>query len=109
MMATPLEDDTVWIGFMDIVPVIGTVKEAVELVLALYEGNKAVIKEKEEALENIVNVSHISISYIQRLTDSKANSPNIPKQKSAVKNFDMNLASKTHKNPRTLLLLSELS
>ncbi len=85
MMATPLEDDTVWIGFMDIVPVIGTVKEAVELVLALYEGNEAVMKEKEEALENIVKeslnkdmkVSHISISYIQRLTDNKANSPNI--------------------------------
>ncbi len=46
MMAAPLEDDTVWIGFMDIVPVIGTVKEAVELVLAVYEGNKAVIKRR---------------------------------------------------------------
>ncbi len=57
MMATPLEDDTVWIGFMDIVPVIGTVKEAVELVLAVYEGNKEVIKEKEKALENIVKES----------------------------------------------------
>ncbi len=92
MMATPLEDDTVWIGFMDIVPVIGTVKEAVELVSALYEGNEAVIKEKEKAVENIVKeslnkdmkVSHISISYIQRLTDSKANSPNIKKKKSLV-------------------------
>ncbi|XP_057175053.1 uncharacterized protein LOC130544902 [Triplophysa rosa] len=51
------EEDTVWIGFMDIVPVIGTVKEAVELVLALYEGNEAVIKEKERALENIVQES----------------------------------------------------
>ncbi len=39
---------------MDIVPVIGTVKEAVELVSALYEGNEAVIKEKEKAVENIV-------------------------------------------------------
>ncbi len=92
MMATPLEDDTVWIGFMDIVPVIGTVKEAVELVLALYEGNEAVIKEKEKALENIVKeslnkdvkVSHISISYIQRLTDNKANSPN-PKKSHQLK------------------------
>ncbi len=88
MMATPLEDDTVWIGFMDIVPVIGTVKEAVELVLALYEGNEAVIKEKEKAVEDIVKeslnkdmkVSHILITYIQRLTDGKANSPNIPKK-----------------------------
>ncbi len=59
MMATPLEEDTVWIGFMDIVPVIGTVKEAVELVLAVYEGNRAVIKEKEKALENIVKGSFI--------------------------------------------------
>ncbi len=89
MMATPLEDDTVWIGFMDIVPVIGTVKETVELVLAVYEGNKAVIKEKEKAVKNIVNeslkkdvkVSHILISYIQRLTDGKANSPNIQNNK----------------------------
>ncbi|XP_053505356.1 uncharacterized protein LOC128622684 [Ictalurus furcatus] len=48
---------TVWIGFMDIVPVIGTVKESVELVLVLYEGNKAVIKEKEKALENTMEVS----------------------------------------------------
>ncbi len=93
MMATPLEDDTVWIGFMDIVPVIGTVKEAVELVSALYEGNEAVIKEKEKAVENIVKeslnkdmkVSHISISYIQRLTDSKANSPNIKKKSLVLK------------------------
>ncbi|KAL1277437.1 hypothetical protein QQF64_024110 [Cirrhinus molitorella] len=50
------EEDTVWIGFMDIVPVIGTVKEAVELVLALYEGNEAVIKQKEKAIENIVKM-----------------------------------------------------
>ncbi|KAL1279588.1 hypothetical protein QQF64_026261 [Cirrhinus molitorella] len=42
---------------MDIVPVIGTLKEAVELVLAVYEGNKAVIKEKEKAVENIVKES----------------------------------------------------
>ncbi|XP_057180489.1 uncharacterized protein LOC130548055 [Triplophysa rosa] len=42
---------------MDFVPVIGTVKEAVELVLALYEGNTAVIKEKEKAAENIVKES----------------------------------------------------
>ncbi|XP_042603918.1 uncharacterized protein LOC109080831 isoform X1 [Cyprinus carpio] len=56
-MATATEKDTVWIGFMDIVPVIGTVKEAVELVLALYEGNEAVIKEKEKAVENIVKES----------------------------------------------------
>ncbi len=64
-MSAAAERDTVWIGFMDIVPVIGTVKEAVELVLAVYEGNKAVIKEKEKALENSVkesfkkHVSHI--------------------------------------------------
>ncbi|MCJ8741271.1 hypothetical protein PDJAM_G00068580, partial [Pangasius djambal] len=53
-MAAAAEEDTVWIGFMDIVPVIGSVKEAVELVLALYEGDEEVIKEKEEAVENIV-------------------------------------------------------
>ncbi|KAK2915786.1 hypothetical protein Q8A67_000160 [Cirrhinus molitorella] len=52
-MATAAGEDTVWIGFMDIVPVIGTVKEAVELVLAVYEGNKAVVMEKEKAIENI--------------------------------------------------------
>ncbi|XP_052444157.1 uncharacterized protein LOC127985976 isoform X1 [Carassius gibelio] len=56
-MAAVTEKDTVWMGFMDIVPVIGTVKEAVELVLAVYEGNKAVIKEKEKAVENIVKES----------------------------------------------------
>ncbi|KAF4098129.1 hypothetical protein G5714_020159 [Onychostoma macrolepis] len=56
-MSAAAEKDTVWIGFMDIVPVIGAVREAVELVLALYEGNKAVIKEKEEAVENIVKES----------------------------------------------------
>ncbi len=52
---------------MDIVPVIGTVKEAVELVLAVYEGNRAVIKEKEEALENIVEGSFkkdLTVSHI---------------------------------------------
>ncbi len=55
-MSAAAEKDTVWIGFMDIVPVIGTVKEAVELVLAVYEGNKAVIKEKEKAVKNIEGV-----------------------------------------------------
>ncbi len=87
-MSAAADKDTVWIGFMDIVPVIGTVKEAVELVLAVYEGNKAVIKEKEKALENsvkesfkkYVKVSHILISYIQRLTDGKGHSPNIKKE-----------------------------
>ncbi len=84
---------------MDIVPVIGTVKEAVELVLAVYEGNKAVIKEKEKAVENIVKesfkkdvkVSHIYISHIQRLTDSKQILLIFQKNyKNTVKNFDMN-------------------
>lgn len=56
-MAAVSDMKTVWIGFMDIVPVIGTVKESVELVLALYEGNKAVIKEKEKALENTMKES----------------------------------------------------
>ncbi|XP_017347323.1 uncharacterized protein LOC108278447 [Ictalurus punctatus] len=56
-MAAVSDMKTVWIGFMDIVPVIGTVKESVELVLALYEGNKAVIKKKEKALENTMEVS----------------------------------------------------
>ncbi|KAF4098132.1 hypothetical protein G5714_020162 [Onychostoma macrolepis] len=56
-MSAAAKDDTVWIGFMDIVPVIGAVREAVELVLALYEGKKAVIKEKEKAVENLVKES----------------------------------------------------
>ncbi|KAL1277458.1 hypothetical protein QQF64_024131 [Cirrhinus molitorella] len=56
-MATAAGEDTVWIGFMDIVPVIGTVKRAVELVLAVYNGKKAVVKEKEKAIENIVKES----------------------------------------------------
>ncbi|XP_060747608.1 uncharacterized protein LOC132860431 [Tachysurus vachellii] len=47
-------NSTVWIGFMDIVPVIGAVKESVEFVLALYEGNSEEIKEKEKALDDIV-------------------------------------------------------
>ncbi|XP_060792028.1 uncharacterized protein LOC132895434 isoform X2 [Neoarius graeffei] len=64
-MAAWTEVNTVWIGFMDIVPVIGTVKEAVELVLAVYEGNKAVIKEKEKAAENFVNES---LKYVKKLT-----------------------------------------
>ncbi|KAG7320708.1 hypothetical protein KOW79_015123 [Hemibagrus wyckioides] len=60
--------DTVWIGFMDIVPVIGAVKESVELVLALYEGNKEVIKEKEKALENFVKApfqKHVKFTQTQ--------------------------------------------
>lgn len=73
--------DTVWIGFMDIVPVIGAVKESVELVLALYEGNKEVIKEKEKALENFVKtpfqkhvkVRYISITNIQQLLSNSSN------------------------------------
>ncbi|KAF5894729.1 uncharacterized protein DAT39_015574, partial [Clarias magur] len=54
---TVSEVDSVWIGFMDIVPVIGTVKEAVELVLALYEGDETVIREKAKAVENFVEES----------------------------------------------------
>ncbi|XP_016151470.1 uncharacterized protein [Sinocyclocheilus grahami] len=70
-MCTAAEEHTVWIGFMDIVPVIGTVKEAVELVLALYEGNKAVIKEKEKAIENIVKESlkkHVKAKHMKKLS-----------------------------------------
>ncbi len=66
-MSAAADKDTVWIGFMDIVPVIGTVKEAVELVLAVYEGNKAVIKEKETTLENSVKESFkkdVKVSHI---------------------------------------------
>lgn len=66
-MAAGSEVNTVWMGFMDIVPVIGTVKEAVELVLALYEGNQAVIKEKEKAVGNFVKESgkkHGRVSHI---------------------------------------------
>ncbi|KAF4098128.1 hypothetical protein G5714_020158 [Onychostoma macrolepis] len=67
-MSAAAEKDTVWIGFMDIVPVIGAVREAVELVLALYEGNKAVIKEKEKAVENIVKESlkkHVKLTTLR--------------------------------------------
>lgn len=70
-MSTAAKEDTVWIGFMDIVPVIGTVKEAVELVLALYEGNKGVIKEKEKAVENIVKESlkkHVKAQHVKKFT-----------------------------------------
>lgn len=71
-MSAAAKEGTVWIGFMDIVPVIGTVKEAVELVLALWEGDEMVIKEKEKAVENIVKESlqkyvkakHAKVSHI---------------------------------------------
>ncbi|KAF5887514.1 uncharacterized protein DAT39_022243, partial [Clarias magur] len=56
-MDTVSEVDSVWIGFMDIIPVIGTVKEAVELVLAQYEGDEGVIREKAKAVENFVKES----------------------------------------------------
>ncbi|XP_073690552.1 uncharacterized protein [Garra rufa] len=74
-MSTAAKEDTVWIGFMDIVPVIGTVKEAVELVIALYEGNTAVIKEKEKAVENIVEESlkkHVKAKHVKKLDDKPA-------------------------------------
>ncbi|RXN19662.1 hypothetical protein ROHU_000470 [Labeo rohita] len=69
-MSRAAEEDTVWIGFMDIVPVIGTVKEAVELVLALYEGNEAVAKEKEKAIDNIVKES--LKKHVNKSTDKPA-------------------------------------
>ncbi|XP_076843084.1 uncharacterized protein LOC143487799 [Brachyhypopomus gauderio] len=49
----PLRADgpSVWVGFIEDLPVIGTVKEAVELVLAVYEGNQSVVKLKEEAIK----------------------------------------------------------
>ncbi|XP_062867736.1 uncharacterized protein LOC134330505 [Trichomycterus rosablanca] len=53
-MASAAERNTVWVGFMDTVPVIGTVKEVVEWVLALYEGNKVVVLEKEKAIFQLV-------------------------------------------------------
>ncbi|KAA0721417.1 hypothetical protein E1301_Tti023158 [Triplophysa tibetana] len=56
-MSTAAKQETAWMGFMDIFPVIGTVKESVELVLALYEGNDAVIKEKQKAAVNFVKES----------------------------------------------------
>ncbi|KAI5096280.1 hypothetical protein C0J45_13174 [Silurus meridionalis] len=65
-MGTGSGVDTVWIGFMDIVPVIGTVKEAVELVLALYGGNKGMVKEREKAIKNILKIQ-------LGLTDKKEN------------------------------------
>ncbi|KAF4098131.1 uncharacterized protein LOC131528938 [Onychostoma macrolepis] len=71
-MAAAAKKDTVWIGFMDIVPVIGAVREAVELVLALYEGNKAVIKEKEKAVENLVKESLIKDVKKLTLSDKPA-------------------------------------
>ncbi|XP_076849159.1 uncharacterized protein LOC143497204 isoform X2 [Brachyhypopomus gauderio] len=49
----PLRADgpSVWVGFIEDLPVIGTVKEAVEWVLAVYEGNQSVMKLKEEAIK----------------------------------------------------------
>ncbi|XP_076843067.1 uncharacterized protein LOC143487783 [Brachyhypopomus gauderio] len=49
----PLRADgpSVWVGFIEDLPVIGTVKEAVELVLAVYEGKQSVVKLKEEAIK----------------------------------------------------------
>lgn len=49
-MASAAEPNTVWVGFMDFIPVIGTVKEMVEWILALYEGNKKVFLDKQKAL-----------------------------------------------------------
>ncbi|KAA0721374.1 hypothetical protein E1301_Tti021884 [Triplophysa tibetana] len=68
-MSSAAKQDTVWMGFMDIVPVIGTVKEAVELVLALYEGDKGVILKKEKAFENIVKES---LKKFEKLTPAAA-------------------------------------
>lgn len=69
-MAAAAGKDKVWIGFMDIVPVIGTVKEAVELVLAVYNGNKEVVNEKEKAIENIVKES--LKKHVNKLPDKPA-------------------------------------
>ncbi|XP_035383437.1 uncharacterized protein LOC118241593 [Electrophorus electricus] len=41
---------SVWVGFIEDIPVIGTVKEGVELVLAVHEGNESVVRQKEEAI-----------------------------------------------------------
>ncbi|XP_046700517.1 uncharacterized protein LOC124382465 [Silurus meridionalis] len=48
--------NTVWFRFIDNIPVIGMVKEAVELVFTLYEGNEAVVKEKKEVIKNSVGI-----------------------------------------------------
>ncbi|XP_046698531.1 uncharacterized protein LOC124381157 [Silurus meridionalis] len=48
--------NTVWFRFIDNIPVIGTVKEAVESVFTLYEGNEAVVKEKKEVIKNSVGI-----------------------------------------------------
>ncbi|KAK2915684.1 hypothetical protein Q8A67_000058 [Cirrhinus molitorella] len=80
-MSAAAKEDSVWIGFMDIVPVIGTLKEAVELVLAVYEGNKAVIQEKEKAVENIVKESLKKHVKPVKLGLTVSDSPNIQKKK----------------------------
>lgn len=55
-MAAAAQHGSVWVGFMDIVPVIGTVKEGVEWAVALYEENKEVVKEKEKAINELLLV-----------------------------------------------------
>lgn len=58
-MAAAAQQDTVWVGFLDVVPVIGTVKEGVEWVMALYEGNKEVVDEKEKAIRELLCASEL--------------------------------------------------
>ncbi|XP_028821480.1 uncharacterized protein LOC114773121 [Denticeps clupeoides] len=43
-------DEMVWVGFLDSLPVIGSVKEAVEWVLALWEGDPMLAAEKQEKM-----------------------------------------------------------
>ncbi|XP_028821478.1 uncharacterized protein LOC114773119 isoform X1 [Denticeps clupeoides] len=43
-------DEMVWVGFLDFLPVIGSVKEAVEWVLALGEGDPMLAAEKQEKM-----------------------------------------------------------
>ncbi|XP_028829789.1 uncharacterized protein LOC114786666 isoform X1 [Denticeps clupeoides] len=43
-------DEMVWVGFLDSLPVIGSVKEAVEWVLALGEGDPMLAAEKQEKM-----------------------------------------------------------
>ncbi|KAF7709133.1 hypothetical protein HF521_015983 [Silurus meridionalis] len=46
--------NTVWVAFVDNIPVVGAIKEVVELALALRYGNTELIIKKEKAFNNHV-------------------------------------------------------
>lgn len=63
----------VWVGFMDTVPVIGTLKEGVDWALALYEENPEVVKEQIKSLKtnmymspNLREIEQIMLEELER-------------------------------------------